>query len=213
MGTSPRTPTSPCELPPLPAAQPCRPRLLPHQADPEVGRAGALWGSPPTPGFLGSPAEQLCPCSEPPAGAGRGRLGGGRQRAQLPGILAGQRAEPRLGLGQQIRQRQPLRGQPGAEPWGRQVRGARGPPLPRGCAGCIPSSAALVFHTADPECPRRCWLCSAWGVCPASCSGWVSLSVRGCAGTPGGVSRWPLSPQGVSPAGWMLTARVTAGGS
>lgn len=117
MGTSLRTPTSPSELHPLPTARLCCPRLLLHRADPEVGPAGAaggVWGV--HAGGLGTPAQQHCPCSEPPARAGRGRLGGGRQRAQLPGVLAGQRAEPHLGLGQQIRQRQPLRGQPGAEP-------------------------------------------------------------------------------------------------
>uniref|UniRef100_A0A8C4J2W9 AP-4 complex accessory subunit Tepsin n=1 Tax=Dromaius novaehollandiae TaxID=8790 RepID=A0A8C4J2W9_DRONO len=63
--------------------------------------------------------------SESPAGAGRGRLGGDGQRAQLPGLLAGERrAEPHLRLLQQVGQRQPLWGEPGAGERGREVRAA-----------------------------------------------------------------------------------------
>lgn len=185
------------------------------------------WGLAEIPGVLGpvwgSARHRGCPHSETPARAGRRQLGGGGQWAQLPGLLAGeQRPEPHLGLLQQIRQRQPLRGQPGAAPRSREVRagswGLRFPSASRGASRSAGSCARgfYVVHLSRPVLlgwippgtsglTARAEGAGLGGPCPREGAGvW--------AGVPRRTGLVPV-PTGASPgAGWTLTAWATACG-
>lgn len=98
-----RSSASSTRPPAAPAARSARGESLSTSARAAAGCRGGPAGFPAAfRGSLGSPPppqgpschSPVCRCrprSEPPAGAGRGRLGGGGQRAQLAGLLAGQR--------------------------------------------------------------------------------------------------------------------------